>query len=62
MSNQPPPTLQEDEDAVDLIAAGYEWVCPECDQLNRVIEWREKVVCAKCKRDFEANPPEHAVG
>jgi hypothetical protein len=47
---------------VDLIATGYEWTCPECEQVNHVIEWREWVECEACHKEFAANPPEHAVG
>jgi hypothetical protein len=25
---------------VDMVAAGYEWVCPNCDRLNHEIEIR----------------------
>ena len=49
-------------ETVEMIAAGYEWICPKCDQLNRMIEWREWVTCENCHGDFPANPPEHAVG
>ena len=51
-------------DSVDIIASGYEWVCPVCNRLNREIEITETVTCcgADCREEFEANPPEHAYG
>lgn len=45
---------------VDLMASGYEWVCPECDTLNHEIEAKGKVTCAQCGTECETNPPEHA--
>jgi len=47
---------------VDIIASGYEWVCPACSNLNKEIECKETVVCQKCCRDFQTYAPEHAMG
>jgi len=47
---------------VDVIARGYEWVCPHCQALNVEIEYREKYFCGECGQQVEANLPEHAVG
>ena len=51
-------------DTVDVIAAGYEWVCPnpECDYRNLIIEIpsNEKVTCHDCGVTYTINPPEHA--
>ena len=47
---------------VDIIASGYEWICPDCDTLNRVMGLVEVVVCACCRAEFETNPPEDAYG
>lgn len=47
---------------VDVIASGYEWICPKCKFLNRDEEYKTKVTCGKCKRKYETNPPEHALG
>lgn len=52
-------------DSVDIIASGYEWICPECNTLNNEIEYpRGTVRCCnlQCKTDFECEPPEHAYG
>jgi uncharacterized protein (DUF983 family) len=52
--------------AVDVIASGYEWECPECGEVNNPIEFRTDqdgcVTCDFCKRRFKANMPEHAYG
>lgn len=48
------------DDTVDLIASGYEWTCPKCKELNRIIEYREQVTCSTCSTTFNTNPPEHA--
>ena len=47
--------------SVDLIAAGYEWECPDCDKLNREIEITENVTC-ECGQTFEVDAMEHAYG
>jgi hypothetical protein len=31
--------------SVDIIASGYEWICPKCDKLNLEIEITETVTC-----------------
>ena len=47
---------------VDVIASGYEWVCPECGILNEIIEFpRNPVVqCSECNKKVELDIPEHA--
>ena len=46
---------------VDLIAIGYEWVCPICEEFNREIEVTEIVTCYGCSDSFKTNPAEHAI-
>jgi hypothetical protein len=48
---------------VDLIATGYEWLCPACPEGNgyqRIAEITEFVTCGVCGTTFETAPPEHA--
>lgn len=47
---------------VDIIASGYEWICPDCEHYNTEIGFAEFVKCTCCKRVYETNPPEHAYG
>lgn len=47
---------------VDIVARGYEWICPSCEMLNHEIEVNTLVTCQECHEDFETNPPEHALG
>jgi len=47
-------------ETVDIIASGYEWICPECGRFNTEIEITETVICEECGTEFETNPPEHA--
>lgn len=47
-------------ESVDLIASGYEWNCPKCDELNHEMEISLKVTCAVCKMIFETGEIEHA--
>jgi len=49
-----------EDNSVDLFASGYEWECPECEELNHEIEYKEEVTCCACVKAYEANPPEHA--
>jgi len=51
-----------EKEPVDLIASGYEWECPECEELNHEIECKEQVTCGSCGKVFEANSPEHCYG
>lgn len=52
--------VAERVEAVDLVASGYEWVCPCCEELNHEIEVTEHVICPHCNVRYSANPPEHA--
>ena len=47
---------------VELIASGYEWMCPNCEKLNKEIETKTKVTCIECKKIFKVNNYEHAIG
>jgi hypothetical protein len=53
---------EDEEDSVDLIASGYDWICPFCETMNHVIEYDEKVTCRDCGHTYEANPPIHPTG
>lgn len=44
---------------VDIIASGYEWICPICEKFNKEIDYSQFVTCSECNTDFETNPPEH---
>jgi len=47
---------------VNIIASGYEWICPQCETLNREIEIKKNVKCVCCDAEYETNPAEHAFG
>lgn len=54
---------QEWEDVteyVDIIASGYEWICPACEHLQKEIEYMEEVICKECSKKFKTSLPEHA--
>jgi len=51
---------KKDLPLVEVIASGYEWTCPECDELNKEIEYRGVYTCQNCGREVEADSPEHA--
>ena len=56
------PTIEEEEESVELIASGYEWTCPHCEKLNEEIEIPDKVKCAVCGKGFEVENADHAWG
>ena len=39
---------------VDLIASGYEWICPNCKCLNRQLEIIPTVECDRCGKGYTA--------
>lgn len=45
---------------VTMIASGYEWTCPTCDQLNHEIEVVGKVQCRYCGASYEVTESIHA--
>jgi len=47
-------------DEIELIASGYEWVCPGCDELNNEVEVLPEVVCRKCGRRYQVSDHNHA--
>ncbi len=51
---------QELED-VELIASGYEWYCPECEEFNNEIEIPYYLVCRKCGGSFGVGDYHHAL-
>ncbi|KKN71225.1 hypothetical protein LCGC14_0422680 [marine sediment metagenome] len=54
--------MSKKESTVDIIARGYEWICPSCEHFNTEIEILEVVKCEQCKDWFITNPAEHAYG
>jgi len=57
----PPQSVVTDE-SVSLIAAGYEWECPNCTVLNREIEVTANVECPVCHRVYRTDNADHAFG
>lgn len=45
---------------VDVIASGYEWICPNCNSLNKEIEFKEHYICNFCRESVDTSSPEHA--
>jgi len=40
---------------IDLIAIGYEWTCPKCEELKIEIEFMTQVSCLKCRLTFSVD-------
>lgn len=49
-------------ETVGVIASGYEWICPQCNKLNKIIAIPRNPLqpCAECKFFSELDIPEHA--
>ena len=48
-------------DEVDCVASGYEWTCPDCEEINHVIAWTyEPQKCSNCGKEVRLSFPEHA--
>jgi protein-arginine kinase activator protein McsA len=50
------------EQFVDIIASGYEWMCPKCETEYHEIEYKNKVFCKECGIQWETGDPNHAYG
>ena len=50
----------EEMEHVDIIAASYEWDCPNCEHNNRTYEITDVVECNECHNLYAIHPPEHA--
>lgn len=46
-------------ESVDLIASGYEWVCPKDSTFNKTIELSDTVKCHSCGEVYEVGNFEH---
>jgi len=57
-----PDTTEDETVFVDMVASGYEWICPECQEYYKVSSWVEKVTCKQCGGTFETMPPMHPTG
>ena len=63
-SNQQLSKLMAKFDLADIVASGYETICPKCGEFCELIEvpgGTEAVKCPACKTLFLTALPEHAV-
>jgi len=47
---------------IELIVSGYEFICPECNTFNKVIEVSEFITCSSCSTKFKVQDYYHAMG
>jgi len=47
---------------IDMIASGYEWVCPLCDIVHNEDAPKDEVACSKCDTTFTVGEVHHAYG
>ena len=50
------------ESSVDIIASGYEFICPKCEAYNKIIQTATEVECGSCLKAFSVSEIEHAIG
>lgn len=55
---------QEQLETVDIIASGYEWICPRDNTFHAITEYPKTgmVQCESCGETFCTDIPEHAYG
>lgn len=58
--NEPDP--EEEIESVELIASGYEWICPACEEINKEIEVNVAVTCKFCQNTYHVDDYHHAIG
>jgi uncharacterized protein (DUF983 family) len=49
-----------DTNTVDIIASGYDWTCPNCDDWQSTIEVTDTVTCQECGNTYPVNDHHHA--
>jgi ferredoxin-thioredoxin reductase catalytic subunit len=47
---------------IDVIASGYEWVCPKCRCMNYEIAYEKTVTCPCSTEEYDTFEPEHCYG
>jgi len=50
----------DESEYAELIASGYEWICPACDHFHNEDAHKDVVTCSKCGTVYQTEPPEHA--
>jgi len=65
VSNPQPPLDGNEQhpewNKVDMIASGYEWICLNCENMQKEIEVLESVTCKECGCSFSLGDYEHAL-
>jgi uncharacterized protein (DUF983 family) len=53
---------EENLPIADVIASGYEYICPYCEEFHEVPGYPKQSVvsCQECGEEFGLNIPEHA--
>gem|GEM_PF-3553760 len=46
-------------DSVEIVASGYELMCPACEEMTYFDQLTETVSCAHCGREFTVSNYEH---
>lgn len=49
--------MSNEQEKVDLIASGYEWICPDCGKLNKLVAIPSSLTvdCADCGQEYEVD-------
>nr|MBI3613944.1 hypothetical protein [Nitrospirota bacterium] len=54
------PGRPDELESVEIIASGYEWICPSCEQFHQTMETAEEVQCQRCHRRYTVTDIHHA--
>lgn len=60
-SNPPSYATVKQLDDIELVASGYEWYCPKCNEMNNIPEVTEIVTCEKCNQLYATGYYHHVI-
>lgn len=52
--------MKQVRESISMIASGYEWICPNCDDFQKEIEIVQEVKCRNCGAEYEVSEVSHA--
>ena len=51
---------EEIPESVTIIASGYDWLCPNCDDWRHEAEAYDNVTCPECGTNYDVDETNHA--
>lgn len=52
----------DSRDTLDLVASGYEWLCPQCDEIQHedIVPEADDLTCQNCGANYKKGNISHA--